>query len=206
MTQMKFLKSTQRYRILMSRIFAILIILLLIFTSCSFPSDGLPALACNVTGLLMVVLCAYGRLWASFYICGNKSKNLITEGPYSMVRNPLYFFSLVGACGLGIASKNVVGLVMILALFVLYYPFVVIAEEKNLLERHKDAFKDYMLSTPRFFPRISQLKEPQSFEVNVHSYRKAYLDSMWFIIFYAGLQVIDWAHKAGIIPVLHRFP
>ncbi|GIS42766.1 MAG: hypothetical protein Ct9H90mP15_08060 [Candidatus Neomarinimicrobiota bacterium] len=31
----------------------------------------------------------------SLYVEGFKTKKLITEGPYSMVRNPLYFFTVL---------------------------------------------------------------------------------------------------------------
>ena len=49
----------------------------------------------SVIGFVLVTLGGFGRLWASLYVEGFKTKTLITEGPYSMVRNPLYFFTII---------------------------------------------------------------------------------------------------------------
>jgi protein-S-isoprenylcysteine O-methyltransferase Ste14 len=49
-----------------------------------------------------------------------------------MCRNPLYFFSLIGAIGLGLASENLLILGLIMIFFLVYYPFTIIAEEAKL--------------------------------------------------------------------------
>ena len=46
----------------------------------------------SVIGFILLIFGCFGRIWASLYIEGNKTKNLITNGPFMMVRNPLYFF------------------------------------------------------------------------------------------------------------------
>ena len=45
-----------------------------------------------------------GRLWSILYIGGHKANNVITDGPYSVMRNPLYFFSTIAATGVGFQS------------------------------------------------------------------------------------------------------
>lgn len=57
----------------------------------------------EVAGLLLIVLCFVGRLWCILYIGARKNEELVTVGPYSLCRNPLYFFSTVGAVGIGLA-------------------------------------------------------------------------------------------------------
>ena len=57
-------------------------------------------------GIILVGIASFGRLWCSLYIAGYKTDNLVTEGPYSMCRNPLYFFSFIGALGVGFASET----------------------------------------------------------------------------------------------------
>ena len=47
----------------------------------------------SIIGFTLVIIGGFGRLWASLYVEGFKTKTLIKEGPYSMVRNPLYFFN-----------------------------------------------------------------------------------------------------------------
>lgn len=51
-------------------------------------------------GLLLVGVATVGRLWCSLYISGHENSELITTGPYSLSRNPLYFFSLPGFAGI----------------------------------------------------------------------------------------------------------
>jgi protein-S-isoprenylcysteine O-methyltransferase Ste14 len=53
------------------------------------------------SGIVAIVVCIIGRTWTSLYIAGRKIDQLVTVGPYSIVRNPLYVFSILGAAGAG---------------------------------------------------------------------------------------------------------
>src|SRR5882762_3924792 len=48
-------------------------------------------------GRLLIVVCILGRTWCSLYIGGRKTRRLVMAGPYSVSRNPLYVFSVIGA-------------------------------------------------------------------------------------------------------------
>jgi protein-S-isoprenylcysteine O-methyltransferase Ste14 len=50
-------------------------------------------------GFSLVLLAIIGRCWASLYIGGRKVRELVTHGPFSIVRNPLYVFSLLARSG-----------------------------------------------------------------------------------------------------------
>jgi protein-S-isoprenylcysteine O-methyltransferase Ste14 len=52
-----------------------------------------------IRGKLAAMIASH-RLWCSLYISGYKNSQLITSGPYSLCRNPLYFFSFVGFAAL----------------------------------------------------------------------------------------------------------
>jgi protein-S-isoprenylcysteine O-methyltransferase Ste14 len=43
------------------------------------------------------VIAILGRAWSTRYIGERKANLLVTEGPYSVSRNPLYLFSFLGA-------------------------------------------------------------------------------------------------------------
>jgi len=87
-------------------------------------------------GVILVGIATVGRLWCLLYISGYKTETLITTGPYSACRNPLYFFSLLGGVGVGLASETLTIPLVILIGFALYYPFVIRAEEKKLHRLH----------------------------------------------------------------------
>src|SRR6188474_3140118 len=73
-------------------------------------------------GIVAIVVCIIGRTWASLYIAGRKIDQFVTEGPYSIVRHPLYFFSILGAAGAGAQLGSVVAGVVsgVLAWLVFY--------------------------------------------------------------------------------------
>ena len=60
----------------------------------------------GVAGFVCVALACLGRIWCSLFIAGHKDEVLVTTGPYAHCRHPLYSFSMVGALGLGLASKS----------------------------------------------------------------------------------------------------
>jgi len=57
-------------------------------------------------GCVLAGAASLGRLWCALYIAGYKDGVLVTEGPYSLCRNPLYFCNLLGAAGVGLATET----------------------------------------------------------------------------------------------------
>jgi len=196
----------KKYRITITRIFGVILSALFLFSSYSWKKVSTFDLIIECCGFLLILVCTFGRLWTLMYICGYKTNKLITEGPYSMVRNPLYFFSLMGAVGIGLSSKNILALALIVIMFATYYPFVILAEEKRLIDVHKEEFIEYMKKTPRFIPRLSLLHEPELYNVNARLYRRSFFGAVLFILFFMILQIIEWLHDTGILPVFFRIP
>ncbi len=193
-------------RVIVSRIFGLVIIFLLIFTTHSFSRESFADVFSEMSGLFLLSICSLGRLWALMYISGNKKRELITEGPYSMVRHPLYFFSFIGAVGIGLASENLLILAMIVIFYVLYYPFTILAEERKLTIKFGEAYVEYMRRTPRFLPRFSQLKEPQEYQVKAKSFVKNFANGMWFIWIFMLMHLIEMLQESGYLPILFKVP
>jgi len=167
---------------------------LLVMTPLSWQGASLIGLALDSLGFVLVVVAAFGRIWSSLYISGYKEDRIVVEGPYAIVRNPLYVFSLLGALGLGLATRHVAVLAVIAGAFVLYYPLVVLTEERNLQRKFGQAFWDYASKTPRFFPRRFQLVEPDTYPVRPRHVRRSLQQISLFLWSYlllhlaAGLQ------------------
>lgn len=187
----KILTFFKEHRILMTRLFMLIIIIEFIFTNNTHKEESLLDLFWEVPGFLLIGICTFGRLWALMYICDNKTKNLIIEGPYSLTRNPLYFFSFLGALGVALSTEDWIILVTMIGFFVIYYPFVIMAEEQKLLETHGESFLNYKKTVPCFIPNFKLLKESEIISVNIIKYKKYYLDAMWFIWFYMILEIIE---------------
>ena len=58
-------------------------------------------------GFGSVLACVAGRMWSILYVGSKKNSELVTSGPYSITRNPLYFFSTFGAVGIGLIHGSV---------------------------------------------------------------------------------------------------
>lgn len=201
----KIAKFAASKRILISRLVFLIALFFLLFTTHSWENIWI-TLGIEVVGFILIVIAVLGRLWAGVYIYGYKNDTLITVGPYSMVRNPLYFFSFFGALGIGISSKNLIVLAIIMVFFVIYYPWVVINEEKKLEKLYPEKYAEYKKNVPRFIPKFSNFNEPKSFKVNTRKYSELFLDVMWFFWFYVLLRLLEVMHTLDIIPILFEVP
>jgi len=88
---------------------------------------------------------------------------LIISGPFAYVRNPLYVGNIMLYLGLGIMSFALFPYLQIAAIifFLIQYFFIVREEEKYLLEKFKDDYKDYCKNVPAFFPKLLPYKNPE---------------------------------------------
>jgi len=197
----------ERLRIVISRILIAGVFVLLLISE-SHWDDVAPvfSLFLFAAGVGLAGIGALGRLWCSVYIAGFKTQKLITMGPYSMMRNPLYFFSLLGALGLGLASETLTIPFLLLISFAIYYPFVIKSEERKLRDLHGADFDAYCAKVPRFWPTRGVIEEPETYVVNPKIYRGHIASALWFIWILGILEMISTFHELGIFPVLFHLP
>ncbi|MGD9875100.1 MAG: isoprenylcysteine carboxylmethyltransferase family protein [Kiritimatiellia bacterium] len=180
---------------------------LLVFTYvlCFAPPKFVPAWAAetaSLLGLLLLSVAALGRVWCLVFIAGKKKDIVQTDGPYSIVRNPLYVFSLIGFVGFGLAVENPVLAVILGILFFAYYPFIVRREEKQLTKIFGEVYRDYSSKTPRWIPDFRLYREPETVNVHTEKIREGILDAMWFIWAYFGWEALEVLRELGILPVI----
>jgi protein-S-isoprenylcysteine O-methyltransferase Ste14 len=198
-------QMVEKLRIRLSRIFAGLLVVL-ICVSGSVWEDKAPFLTMVLFlfGAILVGIASLGRVWCSAYIAGYKTDHLITQGPYSMCRNPLYFFSLLGALGVGFASETLLIPLLILVGFVGYYPLVINSEEAELMRLHKSEFKIYQKEVPRFFPKPSLLKEPEEYILKPMVFKRHIFSALWFVWLMGILEFIEGLHELRAFPTIFK--
>lgn len=151
-------------------------------------------------GIVMAVLGTLGRVWCAAYISGHKAARIVTEGPYSVSRHPLYFFSLIGSLGVALTTETMVVPLIVGVTFALIYRMTMADEERRLTVAFGPEYERYASRVPRFWPRWSQLREPQRVWLCPRAFRRALADAGWFVIaawLFASLEVL---HDVGILP------
>jgi protein-S-isoprenylcysteine O-methyltransferase Ste14 len=114
-----------------------------------------------IIGLCIVLIGECLRFWG-VAIAGSETRTtghvggtfLITRGPFSYVRNPLYLGNIMIYFGIGIMSFALFPWLILAALvyfFVQYY-LIVSLEEEHLLQKFGDEFQQYCKAVPKFFP------------------------------------------------------
>ncbi|NKF23638.1 methyltransferase family protein [Solimonas marina] len=201
------LARASRLRIPLSRAFAASLIAVLLFNGSYWDSKGMMLGDLLTTvGLGLIGIATVGRLWCNAYIVGYKNNVLLMSGPYSVSRNPLYFFSSLGAVGVGLMSESLTVTATIALLFVATYRAVIRAEEQRLEGLHGDTWRQYVARVPRFWPKLSQLEEPERYTIHPQQFRRHLFDALWFTWAAGIMLLIETLHDSGILTVLWHAP
>jgi protein-S-isoprenylcysteine O-methyltransferase Ste14 len=93
-----------------------------------------------------------GKQW-TFKARVIEGHELITEGPYSMVRNPIYLGMFGAILGTGLAFSRWWTLLGAIVFFLIGNHIRITAEERLLRETFGTKFDEYAERVPAFFPR-----------------------------------------------------
>lgn len=193
-------QKIKKIRTRFSKVVAILVIIAFILGKQKFELDNLTASIVDILALLLVTVGTLGRIWCAFYISGFKNKKVVTDGPYSVSRNPLYLNSLIGAIGIGLVTHSLAVLVFIIIAFTIYYPFVIVGEERKLISILGKEYEDYTKRVPRFFPNLKLFTQPKEYTVKPKVFYKDLQDCTMFIITYCAIILINALKASDIIP------
>ena len=191
----------EKYRIIYSRFAAVAVAFMLCVTGSRWEAKNeIVTFGLFLVGMVLVAIASLGRMWCSLYIAGYKNKQLITQGPYSLCRNPLYLFSLIGVVGVGLATETFTYPILFTVFYLVYYPFVVTGEEKRLRELFGAEFDDYSRKTPKIIPDFHGFIEPKSYIVNPRIYRRHIFSALWFVWIVGFLEVLEGLREIGLLP------
>ena len=201
--------SMGSYQTMRRLVLAVLVIVLfaaLLFGQSLFPPETPVHEAIEMIGVLMIFLGIVGRLWSTLYIGGRKSSEVVSGGPYSMTRNPLYVFSTLAAAGVGAQMGSILATIGFGLLCALAFHVVILREEKYLKETLGAPYEAYMARVPRFIPNLSLYDEGDTGSFRPKLLLNTLLDGLVFLAAMPFFESIDTMQMSGVLPVLFRLP
>jgi len=146
--------------------------------------DSLARTTIRVAGLCLILAAVIGRLWSTLYIGGRKNAVLVTTGPYSISRNPLYFFSILGAAGIGLAFGSLVVAAVLGGAIAAILAATAHREAALLGQRFGASYDAY---APSFQPL---------------ALRRALRDGLLFLLAVPAAELVAYAKRAELLPKL----
>jgi protein-S-isoprenylcysteine O-methyltransferase Ste14 len=111
----------------------------------------------DMTGIVLILLGFLFRISARGYKEENSSqgKRLVIDGPYFLIRNPMYFGTLLIGVGVISVLFEWWTLPLFLFVFLLIYIPQIRKEENSLAARFGGEYRDYCRLVPKYFPKPS---------------------------------------------------
>lgn len=195
-----------RNRNLHTRLMLLVALPPIVLTRTIWTDDGVFRESLEWLGYTAIIACVLGRTWCTAYIAGRKKRELVDRGPFSVVRNPLYGFSILGLAGIGLLTGSITWATLLVAGAALYFGFVVRREEVYLLAAFPSDYPRYLERTPRWLPDRRLWRDVQEVTIRPALIKRTLLDGACFLAALPVLEALAEAHAAGVLPALLSLP
>ncbi len=113
---------------------------------------NIAGLSLFIAGLSIAILAAYTlqRFYSSTLVT-RENHQLITHGPYRLVRHPIYFGVLIAILGVPVYAPSLFGFLILLLLIPIFL-FRIKMEEEMLTEFFGDEYRAYRTTTKKLIP------------------------------------------------------
>lgn len=196
-------KAMTEYQRLRRMVLAALISIIAIFLifGSSSQSDGIHE-HIEWVGQMLILTGIGGRLWSTLYIGGRKSSEVVQTGPYSITRNPLYFFSAVAAAGVGGQMGSITLAIIFAVMCWAAFSIVIRREEEFLTAKLGKPYTDYLARVPRFIPKPSIYRDEELVSFRPALLSRTLRDGLAFFLSVPAFELIEALQNNGAIPVL----
>lgn len=190
----------------MSKILGVFVLFCVFFTSSAIQDESALHEIFDLLGVLCVFICALGRLYTTAFLGGRKNTDLVTYGPFSIVRNPLYFFSLVGFFGVALMTNHIVLFALVPLCFIILYHYLIAREEVHLQEVFGEPYQGYCQRVPRLLPRLSLWNAPENIVIDVKLFNNGLKDAIWWFAAFPLVELAEYVHQEQWIQPLIFLP
>lgn len=138
-----------------------------VFSAPAFNLPGSVEACCVILGWLLFCAGAAFRWWAALYIGGRKDNQVVCQGPYSVVRHPLYLGTFLMTMSIAAFLQSLTMFVAVLLAALVYLGITLAREERRMIEIHGDAYRDYIKRVPSLWPNWANYYSPPVLEVRL---------------------------------------
>jgi protein-S-isoprenylcysteine O-methyltransferase Ste14 len=200
--RLKRLGRVQRLRRMLLVGAALVIVAMSLFTESALRDVTLMHDLIQAGGLVLILCGALGRIWSSLYLNGRKNTELMTHGPYSVTRNPLYMFSIMGVTGMGLLSGSLLTGLISGGLIYLVFNWVIAQEEDTLQMIFGVPYSQYKKHVPRLGITLRHWNNPAHLEISMKALGRTVREALCFLLAGPFFILLNYLHKDAILPVL----
>ena len=112
-------------------------------------------IALNISGLIFLTWIhrSLGQHWSMMLKLGEEHK-LVTTGPYSRIRHPMYTYFYILVISTALISSNVIVGVLGILFWTCLYIIRINDEEEMLIQEFGDEYREYIERTGRLLPKF----------------------------------------------------
>jgi hypothetical protein len=125
---------------------------------------------------------------------------LVQDGPYAAVRNPLYVASLFGIAGIGLVFGSLAVALLASLLSYLIFDRIVQSEEQFLVGSFGAPYERYLADTPRWWPAWSRATVGGRVEVDVAVVMRTMREALTFIVILGFQPLLTMIDESGALP------
>ncbi|MFM7051565.1 MAG: methyltransferase family protein [Planctomycetota bacterium] len=189
-------------RLLVSRVAIVLVAVCALFTSHAWDEHGAVDSALSAAGDFLLIAGCIGRIWCAAHIAGRKNRELVDVGPFSICRNPLYFFTFLALVGAGLAFESLTIAALFATVFFLTHWPTILREERFLTAAFGEAYERYLARVPRFVPNPRLYRGTPEITIGTAAFTRAMLEAAPIPLVYLAAQAIEAGHESHLLPVL----
>ncbi len=179
---------------------------LALFAPPHFTPGSAAGISCAIAGYLLFAVGVAWRWWATLYIGGMKDHEVISQGAYSVCRNPLYFGTLLMTLSVACLTQSLsLGVTMVIV--AIYYLGVTVAnEEQRLARRMGQPYLDYKARVPRLWPRLSLYQSPEFVTVDIDGLKSEAIRALRYAFIPLLCQGVMLLRESGWLPEIFPLP
>lgn len=150
-------------------------------------------------GVIFVIAGVLGRLWSTLYIGQRKNRHLITTGPYSITRNPLYVSSMLAILGVSLMIGSALITAIFVPIFFFLFAYAARRESEYLRSKFGSAYDDYAARTPFFVPNPALMKIDTEVTFRTSTLATAFRDCLFLVALIPLCELLEFLHNEGYL-------